>query len=377
MMSANSQQINVLIVAPSVLVRQMLSRILRDEGNISDLYTLVNSENERTLLEIEKRSPDLLFLGVSSVYSREIWLLKSVINMYPDIPVVLLTPLTSQGAQAALFGLKMGAVDYITIPESSHGVVLAERHFRKRVVPLIKALPKINMRADIGNQIFLSQSSTVSTQSKSKQRGAIELVVISGCLGGVQSLYEVLSSLDDEIPVPVIIVQHMPKIYTREFAADLDLITPLNVREAEQNSILLPGQVYVAPGGFHTVIKNRGRRQVINKHRGPREMKFRPSIDVLLKSAVNYYQGRVLGVFLSGGGEDGVSGAEKLLAAGGEVLLQSGKSSRIWDLPGNVQSIDRSIPQYHSHQLGREILTRTMMPKRSAEPGVISEFRNQ
>ncbi|MDZ7717628.1 MAG: chemotaxis protein CheB [Balneolaceae bacterium] len=375
-MSANSHHINVMIVAPSVLVRQMLSRILKGERNISDLYAMGNSENDTTLLEIEKRSPDLLFLSLDSVHSREIWLLKSIINMHPEIPVVLLTPLNSQGAQAALFGLKMGALDYITIPENNHGVVLAERHFRKRIVPLIKALPKINMRAGIGNQIFLSQTSSVSTQSKSTQKGPFELIVISGCLGGVQSLYELLSSLNDQIPVPVIIVQHMPKIYTREFAADLDLITPLNVREAEQNSILLPGQVYVAPGGFHTVIKNRGRRQVINKHRGPREMKFRPSIDVLLKSAVNFYQGRVLGVFLSGGGEDGVRGAEKLLAAGGEVLLESGKSSRIWDLPGNVQSIDSSIPQYHSHQLGREILKRIMRPKKSAKTAVHSKVPN-
>lgn len=355
----------ILIIDSRVLVRRMLSQILRDEADVSNLITMDNTRNDQTLLEIEKLQPDLIFLGIENVHTKQFWLLKSILNMYPNIPVVLLTSLTTQGAWAALSGLKLGAVDYITIPDRTQGVVLARKHFRKRLIPLINALPKINVGTHHGNQIILTQTSTVTSQRKFKQKETVELVVVSGCMGGVRSLYDLISSMK-EISVPVIIVQHMPKIYTRELAADLDEITPLNVREAEENSILLPGQVYVAPGGYHTVVKNNGRRNVINMHRGAREMKYRPSFDVLLRSAVSVYQNRVLGVFLSGGGKDGISGAEKVMAAGGDILVQSRKSSRLWDLPGSIQSINNSIHQYDSHQLGEAIISRLRSRNSSA-----------
>lgn len=364
-MSVEFKDKTVLIIDPRVLVRQMLSKILRDQESVSNLITIDISRNDRTLLEIEYHQPDLIFLGTESVNSKEFRLLKSILTVVPNIPVVLLTTLTTQGAQAALLGLKMGAVEYITIPNTTQRVVLAGKHFRKRVIPVVKALAKINMHAVHGNQVILSQTNAVSTQRKFKQKEAIELVVLGGCMGGVRALYDVISSMS-EITVPVIIVQHMPKIYTRELAADLDLITPLNVREAEQHSILLPGQVYVAPGGYHTVLKTKGGRNIINTHRGPRERKYRPSIDVLLRSAVDVYQNRVLGVFLSGEGTDGIYGAEQVLAAGGEILVQSRKSSRLWDLPGRVQSIDGTVNQYHSHQLGEEIISRLTGQKSSA-----------
>lgn len=357
-----------MIIDSRVLVRQMLSQILRDEVNVTNLITMENLRNDQTLLEIENHKPDLLFLGLESVHAKEFWLLKSILNMYPGIPVVLLTSLTSQGARAAIAGLKIGAIEYITIPDSTEGVVLAEKHLKKRIIPLIHALPKLNLQGNHRNQIILSQSSSVATQRKSKQKVSVEVVVISGCMGGVRSIYDVVSSIR-ELSVPVIIVQHMPKIYTRELAADLDMITSLNVREAEENSILLPGQVYVAPGGYHTILKNTGRRNIMKTHRGLREMKNRPSIDVLLRSVVNVYQSRILGVFLSGGGKDGVSGAKKLLAAGGEILVQSKTSSKLWDLPGNVMSIDDTIHQYDSDELGDAILSRLISGRSSAGLG--------
>lgn len=376
-MSANLKKLKVLIIDPHILIRQMLLRVIRDETDIQDLFTMVNSENTSTLLEIENLQPDLVFLGIESVDSRDFWLLKSIINMYPEIPVVLLTPLTPQGARTALKGLKVGAVDYITTPDTSQGVVLAERHFKKRVIPLVKAAAVINMQSDHGNQILLSEPSTVATQHKFKQKGAIDLVVIGGCLGGVRTLYDIISTLKEDMAVPVMIVQHMPKIYTNELAADLDIITPLNVREAKNKSILLPGQVYVAPGGYHTVLNNRGRRNIIKTHRGPREMKYRPSIDTLFKSAVNIYGDRVLGVILSGGGSDGVVGAEKVVAAGGEILVQSSRSSHLYDLPGQVQSVHASVKQYHSQQLGREILKRLKGRASSAGSYFIKKESNQ
>lgn len=339
------------------MVRQMISRVLKDGTYGSRLLAFANAEPDDTIEKIKKYRPYLIFLGMTNREVNDDLLLKTIVQLYPEIPVVVLANLNQEGARRAIHALKMGAFEYVTVPENIQGVVFAEKHFKKRLLYLIKALPYINMRAGQRDQLILTRSSSVATQRKFKQRESVDLVVINGSIGGVQSLYSVISSIKD-MSVPAIIVQHMPKIFTKELAEDLDSLTSNHVREAEQNSILLPGQIYVAPGGQHTILKNTGSRKIIKTHRGFRELNHRPSIDVLLRSAVKIYQNRMLVVFLSGCGKDGIKGAEQVLAAGGQVIVQSKRSSGLWDLPGNVHSLHKRVKQYHRHQLGEQIILR-------------------
>jgi len=357
-MEENREHIRVFVIDPSILMRRILSRMLQKEEGINLVGTSCNYDSETVLREIELHQPDILFLGVDREGSDEMKLFFELTYSFADLHIILLTPLSREGAQVALKGVRNGAIDYVTKPEKNKGIILAERHFYKRVIPLIRAIPKLNRkkRPAIANTDDRTVSSQFFTNVGEMNPASIELVVIGGCLGGVSSIYQVLSKLPKRLPVPVIIVQHMPKIYTKVFSEELNKQMPFSVVQADNDTILKPGTVYIAPGGFHSVIRNEGGRKRIGLHKGPREHKCRPSVDVLLRSAVQEYGGRLLGVFLSGDGKDGVLGALKILENGGAILLESRESALSSELAKKIKYINSDIPEVSASSMAKEIM---------------------
>lgn len=354
-----SRDIIVSVFDSDLLMRQILSSMLRKEKGLKLSDTSAFKGVDDVISKVKIRQPDVIMLGVDSLESDEMKLFYRLRREYPEVLIVLLTALNKQGASIALQGLKQGAIDYITKPDKRKGLILASRHFHKRVLALMRAVPRLNRERIRKHKVFSSgrtvtQNFTLNSGRKASNR--VELIVIGSCLGGVTSLYKLVSELPENLPVPIIIVQHMPKIYTKELAHDLDEITPLNVREAQDSSPLLPGQVYVAPGGYHAVIKNEGNRKKISLHRGPREHKFRPSIDVMLRSALQTYDGKVLSIFLSGGGQDGVSGASMVMEQGGTVLLESKESSLLWDIGSKIKSMNERVSVISTESIVEEMI---------------------
>jgi two-component system, chemotaxis family, protein-glutamate methylesterase/glutaminase len=355
------KEIRVLIIDPNVTIRLALSGIIKQiEGAL--VAGAYNSENLKNSLEVIKESkPSVIMIGIDNDKSKEMKLFLSIREKFPRLPVVVITPIDMEGAVAALKALRKGAVDYITKPVKRSGSVLARQHFMKRVTPLLKAIPRLNLDflvSTVEIQNSVKKVEQVSTSYFKRSLNPVEIVVISGCTGGVHSLYPLISSLPDAIPVPVIILQHMPKIYTKMLAEELDQITPLNVREARNNSVLLPGQVYVGPGGYHVEIRNNGYRKTISLHRGPREQKHRPSINVLLRSVSQIYKDKAMGVILSGLDTDGMKGVQSLVDAGGQVLILHKNSSLLWDLPGKIEELGNYAGMYPVKQMGFEIIRR-------------------
>jgi len=259
-------------------------------------------------------------------------------------------------------GLRQGAVDYITKPDQRNGLVLATQHFRKRVFPVVRAVPRLNYKR-IGQikpngQFFNPDIHAYNTPAGSGRAYQLNygLISIHGCLGAIPSLFQLLSKIPSQIPVPIMVVQHMPKIFTEELARQLDDVTYLHVREATNNSALLPGQVYLAPGGYHAVVREEGSRRVISLHRGVKEHQCRPSADMFLRSAVQAYHGKVLGVFLSGGGKDGIDGARDILQAGGRIILENSESSILRDVAEEIKLIGPKLPDKPVDQIPGEIL---------------------
>lgn len=353
------REVAVYVLESDLLMRQILCSMLRKETGIC-LNCLKSFDDFETVFEsLKENQPHLLMLGVDEMDSPEMKFFYHVRQELPDIHIVLLTPLTREGAYIALEGLKKGAVDYVTKPDKRNGLILASNHFHKRVLPVVKAVPRLNrIRKASGKKVSDDRKITESLTMAHQRMipNGIDLIVIGSCLGGVTSLYKIIAGLPEKLPAPVVIVQHMPKIYTEVLAEELDETTLLNVREAKQNSVLIPGQIYVAPGGYHSVIKSNGERKKIVLHRGPREHKCRPSIDVLLRSALQNYDSRVLSVFLSGGGADGIQGASLVLAKGGKVLLESKESSLLWDLNEKIYGLRPGIKSVPAERLASEIL---------------------
>jgi two-component system, chemotaxis family, protein-glutamate methylesterase/glutaminase len=371
------RDIRVSVIESDILMRQILSSMLRKEEGIRLTGSTAFSTIESHLEAIASQKPDVVMIGIDRPESETNQLLEKLRETYPEIYAVVMTPLSSEGAGIALEALKKGAIDYITKPDRRSGLILASRHFHKRVLPLIKAVPRLNRHRTAEPETDKSDRTVTESLKKGVGRtrvtpGNTELIVIGSCLGGITSLYKVVAALPESLPVPVVIIQHMPKIYTSELAADLDKVTMLHVREAQDNSVLIPGQVYVAPGGYHSVIKGNGSRKYITLHRGPREHKCRPSIDVLLRSAVQNYGSRILGVFLSGGGSDGIQGASFVLDRGGRILVENQDSSLLWDMPRKVQMLSSEIRAYPAARLGAEIIR---MLKTELQPKSIRTIR--
>jgi two-component system chemotaxis response regulator CheB len=345
----------VLILDTNVTVRLTLSHIIRETGKFSVTGAYDSKEIDDPINLIKESNTSVLLIGIDEIKSHEMDLFLLIRKRLPSLPVIAITPLNEDGAYIAIEAMKHGAVDYITRPVNPNGALLARNHFVKRLIPLLESVPRLNLKAT--NTLIKPEinGNQVPVSNRNRTLKLMEIVVISGCTGGVQALYPLISSFPENMSVPVIIVQHMPKIYTRVLAMDLDLLTPLNVHEATNNSVLLPGHVYVIPGGYHAEVKNNSHQKIILLHRGPRERDNRPSIDVLIRSVNQVYQNRALNLVLSGSGEDGLNGAKALIDAGGQVILQNPTTSLLWDLPRKIVNMGYYSGLYHPKHIGFEI----------------------
>lgn len=358
-MENRSDHIKVFIIDQNVLMRRKLLNILQKEDGVSIYLSTEESGFEAVISKAETHQLCLLFLGVDDLESKEMKLFYKLRESRPNLNVVLMTRLNSKGAAVALRGLNRGALDYVTKPDSNAGLLFADRHFHKRVIPLLKATRKQFNRLRDEKSIESSDQAELKAyfpEVGQMSPDAIDIIVFGGCLGGVPSLYKIISDLPENLDVPVVIVQHMPKFYTRKLSEDLDKISNVKVKEATDNSLLSPGTVYIAPGGFHSVIKNDCGQKRIGLHKGPREHKCRPSIDVLLRSAVKEFDGNVLGVLLSGTGKDGVLGGLNVLENGGVIMLESRESARSSELVEKVKMLNSSIREIPAEKMSKEIM---------------------
>jgi two-component system chemotaxis response regulator CheB len=358
------RDIIVSVFESDLLMRQILLSMLRREDGIRLAGSSGFKGIESGISKLKSIRPDVVMLSVDETESEEMSFFYRIRKEFPDMYVILLTPLNKEGAAAAIEGLKNGALDFVTKPERRKSLVLAENHFHKRVLPVINAMPRFNQKRSYGkpaveNSLPVGKGKNSPVFSGKTGQSRFQLIVIGSCLGGLSSLYKVISGLPKNLSIPIVVIQHMPKIYTSALSADLDSVTPLRVREAKNDNLLQPGQIYIAPGGYHLVIKNEGNQKKMYLHRGPREHRCRPSIDVMLRSAIQAFNGNILTVFLSGGGGDGVTGAMEVLNQGGRILLESEESALLWDTASHILDMDSDskIPVADADSLAKELMT--------------------
>ncbi len=178
-------------------------------------------------------------------------------------------------------------------------------------------------------------------------REPIEVVAIATSTGGPNALYEIMPLFRSDFPVPIVIVQHMPPIFTKLFSDRLSKKSQLPVREGSPGKVVRPGSVWLAPGGYHMVVQRSRRGVLLGTNEGAPENSCRPSADVLIRSVVDVYGGGTLGVVLTGMGRDGLRGCEEIREAGGWVLAQDEETSVVWGMPGAVAQAglaDRVLP---------------------------------
>lgn len=322
-----AERIRVLIVDDSVVIRRLLSTIIDADP---DLEVVGIAQNGRIALErIRQLEPDIVTLDVEMPVLDGLATLKELRTEHQNLPVIMFSTLTARGAESTLSALSLGASDYVTKPANVGSVNIAMERVREELVPKIKALCRPHVAPTIPALERVVRAGTPT--------GRIDLVAIGSSTGGPNALLEVLRALPADLAVPVVVVQHMPPVFTKFLAKRLDDSCAISVHEGADGTRLEPGHAYVAPGDLHMTVTKRIAGELMLETNTNEPVNFcRPSVDVLLKSVARAVGGNVLTVVLTGMGHDGRDGCIPLREAGARIVVQDQATSVVWGMPGAV-----------------------------------------
>jgi two-component system chemotaxis response regulator CheB len=292
------------------------------------------------LAKLDQINPDIVTLDMEMPEMDGLTTLREIRKVRRGLPVIMFSTLTQSGAAATINALTSGADDYVTKPANVGSVTEAIHQIREALIPKIKLLCARRLNPAGGPKRMPAAPQTplqpyVKPRLPNLER-RIDVLAIGTSTGGPNALNELLKGLPGNLPVPLVIVQHMPPMFTRMLAEHLTAKTPVRTTEAVHGDRLEAGHGWVAPGGRHMVVVRDGNDLRIRLNDEPPENSCRPSVDVLFRSIAAAYQDRALGVVLTGMGQDGMRGSEQLCRSGSAILAQDEASSVVWGMAGAV-----------------------------------------
>lgn len=343
----------VMVVDDSAVIRGFITRWLKEENDIEVVASAGNGLI--ALKEAEKHKPEVVVLDIEMPEMDGMTALPKLIQQDADIKVIMASTLTLRNADISMRAMAKGAADYIPKPESTRDTSVKDT-FQRDLVAKIKALGAAR-RKKLGEDLpasngFVAKASKseapVSNETISLYKGSEvklrphrpgllpKVLAIGSSTGGPQALFGVFEQLKGKLNLPVFITQHMPATFTAILADHLSKISGMKCAEAVDGEKIVGNRIYLAPGDWHmTVVKDDGGEK-ISLNQNPPENFCRPAVDPMLRSLVDVYGGRILTVILTGMGQDGQKGCEKLADQGGYVIAQDEETSVVWGMPGAV-----------------------------------------
>ncbi len=344
----------VLIVDDAVVVRKTLCDAI---GRDAALEVVGTASNGRfALAKFPAMKPDIVLLDIEMPEMDGLETVRQLRKIDAHVPIIMFSTLTERGASTTLEALSLGATDYVTKPSNQNMAGTMEAVSRE-LIPRIRALCHI---AETENSPIPEPLAAIA-RVKPRLLAPVQVVAIGVSTGGPDALARVLPSLGADFPLPVVIAQHMPPIFTSLLATRLSAKCAIRVQECISGESLVPGRAVIAPGDFHMVVQQQDGTTRVAVHQGPRENFCRPSVDVLFRSVASVYGGRALAVVLTGMGQDGLQGCQMLHSQGAEIYVQDEASSVVWGMPGFVAKAgiaDRILPL---DQIGPEIVRATTL----------------
>ncbi len=346
-----ANEIKVLVVDDSAVVRQTLSDILNADKHISVIA--VASDPYYAAKKIQKEVPDVITLDVEMPRMDGLTFLRKIMTQHP-IPVVIISSLTAKGTETAIKALEFGAVDIITKPNMSTKKFFEESSIR--ICDAVKAAAKARVNRKKVQQLKKAPQQIQGIEPKLsadavikqiRNRSMIEttdlVVAVGASTGGTEALREFLMALPPDSP-GVVIVQHMPEHFTRSFAERLDELCQISVKEAAENDTIIRGRALIAPGNHHILIKRSGARYYVAINNGPLVNRHRPSVDVMFRSTAQYVGKNAIGILMTGMGDDGAQGLLEMKQVGAITVAQDEKSCVVFGMP--KEAIERGAAQH-------------------------------
>jgi two-component system, chemotaxis family, protein-glutamate methylesterase/glutaminase len=347
------KKVKVLIVDDSALVRQTLVEIFKSDPEIEVVGTAANPY--LAAVKLKEIKPDVITLDVEMPKMDGLTVLKKLMAQYP-IPVVIISTLTEKGTDSAIRALEYGAVDVIAKPKVNTKDLL-----EKSKIDLCDKVKTASM-AFVKRRIFtenveiipkLSADVIISKTSHSMIETSEMIIAVGASTGGTQALKEFLMSMPLDCP-GIVIVQHMPEMFTTQFARRLNECCQISVKEAESGDPILRGHAIIAQGSKHLLVKRSGAKYYIDIKDGPLVNRHKPSVDVLFRSVARYAGKNAVGVIMTGMGSDGAKGLLEMKEAGAYTIAQDEKSCIVFGMPKeaiklNAANIILPLSQISTH----------------------------
>ena len=343
--------IRIVVVDDSVVIRRLVVQALESDPGIEVVGTAANGKI--ALTKIEQLAPDAVTMDIEMPELNGVEAVRELRKRGQRMPIVMFSTLTERGATATLDALAAGASDYVAKPSNVGSLNESLKAVADQLIPKIRALlpnlSRLNPIKPVAGAAGAAHTESVratvtATSAVHKQANAvarsdmrkhpIRAVVVGSSTGGPEALSRMISGIPDLLPVPMVVVQHMPPVFTKQLANRLDRLGPHTVHEAVAGQELLPGHIYIAPGNYHLVLKKQGTAMVCELNQDPPVNFCRPSVDVMFRSALEKYGPELLTVVLTGMGSDGKAGAGAIVEAGGTVIVQDEETSVVWGMPG-------------------------------------------
>lgn len=326
-------KIRLLIIDDAVVIRRLLANCFDGDPDIEVVGTAANGQIG--LAKLAQLNPDVVTLDMEMPVMDGLQTLAAIRKTNRALPVIMFSTLTERGASATFDALALGANDYVTKPANVGSVGEAIKRVRDELIPKIRTLcgrksaPVATI--DLGRRVAAPLPVAPSAAS-----AHVEVLAIGVSTGGPNALAALLPGLGKNFPVPIVIVQHMPPLFTRLLAERLSAVSGLLVREGHTGAPLMPGEAWVAPGGHHLEVERTAHGARLRTHEDPPENSCRPAVDVLFRSVAKVYGAHALAVVLTGMGQDGLRGCEHIREARGRILAQDEATSVVWGMPGAV-----------------------------------------